>query len=125
MVEYMEKAAALIQLYVPPSPERVQQAKDANNLAVKPQPDGKVHAEFKNFVQPNDLLGIDLDVKAALLSAINVATYLETPEDTVTLNVRFGSLADGTSYTAQTTLEAKAKNIRVVVSNSGHRPLTR
>jgi hypothetical protein len=52
-----------------------------------------------------------------------VVTYLEKPEDAVTLNVRFATLADGTSYTAQTALEAKAKNIRVVVENSGHRPL--
>jgi len=43
----------------------------------------------------------------------------------VTLNVRFAALSDGTSYTAQTALEAKAKNIRVVVENSGHRPLAR
>ena len=64
-----------------------------------------------------------MDAKAALLSALSVATYLEKPEDAVTLAVRFGTLADGTSYTAQTTLEAKAKNIRVLVQNSGHRPL--
>jgi hypothetical protein len=38
---------------------------------------------------------------------------------TVALNVRFGTLADATSYTAQTTLDVKAKNIRVVVENSG------
>ena len=66
---------------------------------------------------------IDVDAKAALLSALSVATYLEKQEDAVTLNVRFATLADGTSYTAQTALEAKAKNIRVVVENSGHRPL--
>jgi hypothetical protein len=29
------------------------------------------------------------------------------------------------AYTAQTTLEAKARNIRVVVENSGHRPLAK
>jgi hypothetical protein len=52
-----------------------------------------------------------------------VATYLEKPEDPVTLDVRFGALPDGTTYTAQTTLDAKAKNIRVVIENSGHRPL--
>jgi hypothetical protein len=34
-------------------------------------------------------------------------------------------LPDGTSYIAQTTLDAKAKNIRVVVENSGHRPAGR
>ena len=66
---------------------------------------------------------IDVDAKAALLSALTVATYLDKPEDAVTLAVRFGALADGTSYNAQIAFEAKAKNIRVVVENSGHRPL--
>ena len=125
MVEYMGKASALIQQYVPPNPELIQKAKDAKNLAVAPQPDGKVRLAFKDYVQPKDTMNIDVDAKAALLSAINVATYLEKPEDTVTLDVRFGTLADGTSYTSQTTLEAKAKNIRVVVENSGHRPMAK
>ena len=70
-------------------------------------------------------MAIDVDAKATLLSALSVATYLEKPEDAVTLNVRFATLADGTSYTGQTTLEAKAKNTRVVVENSGHRPLAK
>ncbi len=125
MQEYMEKAAALIQQYVPPDPAQIQKAKDAGQMKVQPQPDGKVRVEFRNYVQPNDQMSIDVDAKAALLSALSVATYLEKPEDAVTLNVRFAALADGTSYTAQTALEAKAKNIRVVVENSGHRPLAR
>ena len=125
MVEYMGKASDLIHQYVPPDPARIQKAKDAKNLAVVPQPDGKVRLEFKDFVQPKDTMNIDVDAKAALLSALSVATYLEKPEDTVTLDVRFATLADGTSYTSQTTLEAKAKNIRVVIDNSGHRPLAK
>jgi hypothetical protein len=125
MVEYMEKASSLIQQYVPPDPAQIQKAKDAKNLAVAPQPDGKVRLEFKDYVQPKDMMTIDIDAKAALLSALRVATYIEKPEDAVTLDVRFGTLTDGTSYTNQTTLEAKAKNIRVVVENSGHRPLAK
>src|SRR6187401_1748517 len=99
MVEYMGKASDLIHQYVPPNPARIQKAKDAKNLAVVPQPDGKVRLEFKDFVQPKDTMNIDVDAKAALLSALSVATYLEKPEDTVTLDVRFATLADGTSYT--------------------------
>jgi hypothetical protein len=125
MKEYMEKAAALIHQYVPPDPAQIQKAKDAGNVAVKPQPDGKVQVEFRNYVQPKDLLSIGVDAKAALLSALNVATYLEKEEDAVTLNVLFGTLADATGYTAKTTLDVKAKNIRVIVENSGHRPLAR
>ncbi len=125
MVEYMGQAGALINQYVPPEAALVQKAKDANNLKVIPQPDGKLHLEFQNYVQPKDTMVIDVDAKAALLSALSVATYLEKPEDAVTLDVRFGTLADGTSFTSRTTMEAKAKNIRVVVENSGHRPLSK
>ena len=125
LVEYMGKASALIHQYVPPDPALVQKAKDANNLKVVPQPDGKLRLEFQNYLQPKDMMLIDVDAKAALLSALSVATYLENPEDAVKLDVRFATLADGTSFTSQTTLDAKAKDIRVVVENSGHRPLAK
>jgi hypothetical protein len=124
MADYMEKAAALIHQYVPPNPAQIQQAKDKGNMALRQQPPG-VRVEFRNYVQPNDLMAIDVDAKAALLSALSVETYLEKQEDTVVLNVRFGTLTDGTSYNAQTTLDVKAKNIRVVIENSGHRPLSK
>jgi len=124
MQDYMERAANLIHLYVPPSPEQIQKAKDAGKLLRPPQ-QARLRVEFPNFIQPSDLLAIEVDAKALLLSSLSVATYLDKPEDAVTLDVRFGALADGTSYTAQTTLDAKAKNIRVVVENSGHRPLAR
>jgi hypothetical protein len=124
MQDYMERAGNLIHLYVPPSPTQIQQAKDKGNMALRQQPQGNVRVEFQNYIQPSDLLAIDIDAKAALLSALNVATYLDKPEDAVTLEVRFATLADGSSYTARTTLDAKAKNIRVIVENSGYRPLT-
>jgi hypothetical protein len=124
MADYMEKAAALIHQYVPPNPAQIQQAKDKGNMALREQPPG-VRVEFRNYVQPNDLMAIDVDAKAALLSALSVETYLEKQEDTVALNVRFGTLTDGTGYNAQTTLDVKAKNIRVVIENSGHRPLSK
>ena len=121
--DYMEKAVALIHKYVPPNPELIQKAKDGGNLTVKPPQDGKVRAEFKDFVQKADLLGIDVDAKALQLLGLNVATYLEKPEDAVTLDVRHATLPDGTSYVAKTTFDAKAKNITVVIENSGHKPV--
>jgi hypothetical protein len=125
MQEYMERAVALIHKYVPPDAALIQKAKDAGRMQVQPVQAGIVRAEFKDFVQPADAMGIDLDVKALLLSAVTVATYLDKKEEAVTLDVRFGALADGTGYTARTTLDAKEKNIRVVVENTGHRPLAR
>ena len=122
MKDYMERAAALIQKYVPPSAASIQRAKDAGHMTVQPPQAGKIHVEFKDFVQPSDLMSLDVSDKAALL-ALKVATYLDKQEDAVTLDVSFGALTDGTSYTAKTTLNAAAKNLTVVVANSGHKPL--
>ena len=44
------------------------------------------------------------------------------PSDFVSL---FAVLADGTSHAAGTTLDARAKGIRVVTQNAGHRPVLR
>jgi hypothetical protein len=123
MQDYMERATALIHTYVPPNPALIQKAKDAGKMVMRPPQQAKVRVEFPDFIQPSDLLAIDVDAKALLLDSISVATYLEKKEDAVTLDVRFGKLTDGTSYTARTTLEAKAKNIRVVIENAGHKPL--
>jgi hypothetical protein len=122
MKDYMERASALIQKYVPPNPATIQKAKDAGHMTVQPPQAGKIHVEFKDFVQPSDVMSLDVSDKAMLL-ALNVATYLDKKEDAVTLDVTFGTLADGTSYTAKTTLNAKAKNLTVVVENAGHKPL--
>lgn len=125
MQEYMEQAAALIHQYVPPNPALVQKAKDGGKLAIKPLDAGRLRLEFTTYLLAGDRLSIDVNVAANSLSAVNVASYIEKPEDTVTLGVRFATLQDGTSYHAETTLDASAKNIKVVIQNSGHRPLAR
>jgi hypothetical protein len=123
MQEYMERASVLIHQYVPPAPAQVQKVKDAGRLAITPLDQGRVGVQFTDYLQTGDRLTVVVNAKANNLDSLIVATYLDQPEDTVALDVRFGTLEDRTSYTAQTTLDAKAKNIRVVVQNSGHRPL--
>ena len=123
MQEYMERAAVLIHQYVPPAPAQVQRVKDAGRLTITPLDQGRVGIALTDYLQTGDRLTVVVNAKANNLASLIVASYLEKPEDIVGLDVRFGTLQDGTSYTAQTTLDAKAKNIRVVIQNSGHRPL--
>lgn len=124
MQEYMERASTLIHQYVPPAPAQVQKVKDAGRLKITPLDQGRVGVALAEYLQAGDRLTVVLNAAANTLASLSVATYLDKPEDIVALDVRFGALADGTSYSAETTLDAKAKNIRVVVQNSGHRPLT-
>jgi hypothetical protein len=123
MKDYMEKAAALIHQYVPPNPEQIQAARDAGRIAVNPQAGGKVRLVISQYLKPGDSLTVDLDPASNRLHGLGVNSYLDTKEDVVTLVVQMNTLPDGALYAAQTTLDAKAKNIQVVIQNSGHRPL--
>jgi hypothetical protein len=123
MKEYMERAAALVHRYVPPNPDDIDAAKKTGKMVVRPVQGGRARVEFSGYLQPGDMLAIDVDGEANRLTGLNVNSYLDTPEDAVILKVQLGALADGTSYTAQTTLDAQAKHITVVVQNAGHRPI--
>ena len=125
MKDYMESAGALIQRYVPPSPADIDSARQRQKIVLKPGQGGRARVEFSDYLQPGDLMAIDLDAAANRLVGLSVNTYLDKAEDAVTLTVGFATLPDGTNYNAQTTLDAKAKNITVVVQNSGHRPVAR
>ena len=123
MKDYMEKASALVHRYVPPTPELIQAAKDAGKVSVTTSQQGRVTVTIRDYLLAGDSLAIDVDPGTNRLLVVRVNTYLDKPEDTVTLAVHFGTLTDGTSYADQTTLDAKAKNIQVVIQNSGHRPM--
>ena len=125
MKEYMEQAAALIHAYVPPDPSKIQAAKDAGHVAANPQAGGKVRLVISQYLKPGDSLTLDVDAAANRLTGLGVNTYLDKPDEPVTLAVQMNALTDGALYAAQTTLDAKAKNITVVIQNSGHRPVSK
>ena len=125
MQEYMQQAAALIHSYVPPTPAQIQAVKDGGRLAANPQPGGTLRIEMKQYLKPGDSLTIDLDTAANRLLGLGVNSYLDKPDEPVTLAVQMSTLPDGALYSAQTTLDATAKNIQVVITNSGHKPVAR
>jgi hypothetical protein len=123
MKDYMERAAALIHRYVPPDPQQIQSAKDAGRLTATPMPGGPVRLVISQYLQPGDAMTIEVDPASSRVLGLAVNTWLDKAADTVTLAVQMNALPDGALYAAQSTLDAKAKNITVVIRNSGHRLL--
>jgi hypothetical protein len=123
--DYMKSAVALIHSYVPPNPAQIQAAKDAGRVAVNPQAGGRVRLTISQYMKAGDALTIDMDTASNRLLGLGVNTYVDKPDEPVTLAVQMSALPDGATYAAQTTLDAKAKNITVVVQNAGHRPISK
>ena len=55
---------------------------------------------------------------------MNVDTYLDDPNDTVTLAVQFASLPDSTNYVQQSVVNATAKKLQVTTTSSNYQMLS-
>jgi len=121
MTAYMDKAVALVKLYVPPVPQKLQTVKDTGKMSVDFLAGQNVRLNFHDYQLPGDNLSVSLDTATNRPLNFGVATYLDDPKDAVTLAVTIGVLPDGTGYSEMTTLNAKAKELTVTVTNSGYR----
>lgn len=122
LTDYMKSAIALVKSYVPPSPARIQAAKDMGKVSIEIlQPGKRARLNFRDYEKPGDNLGVEVDLVKNRPLGLKVSTYLEDAADAVTLDVRMGQLNDGTSYPSKVTLDARAKNLKVTVTNSGYR----
>ena len=119
MQDYMQDVKSVLAMYVPPDPQRMQQAYQAGNAAVSPVA-GAVNLVFTNYAQPGDKMTLTFDTTARKITALSVNTYMGEAKDAVTLQVQMGSLPDGTNYAQQTILDAAAKQLTVTTTNSNY-----
>jgi hypothetical protein len=97
----------------------MQQSKQAGNLSINPGANS-VNLTFKNYVQSGDHLTLTFDTAAKKVGSVNINTFMGDTQDAVTLQVQMASLPDGTNYAQQTILNATAKNLLVVTTNSNY-----
>jgi hypothetical protein len=122
LTDYMKEAVALVHQYVPPDPAKLQAANAAGKFSIHMGGTGQpARLEFRDYLKAGDSLGVDLDLATNQLRGVAVATYLDSPSEPVALTVRMGVLPDSTGFAQQTVLDAKAKDLKVTVENSGHR----
>lgn len=120
--DYMQDVKAVLAMYVPPDPQRMQQAYQAGNVALNPV-SGAVNLIFNNYAQPGDKMTLTFDTATKKISALTVNTYMGQEKDKVTLQVQMGSLPDGTNYAQRTVLNAAAKELTVTTTNSDYQKL--
>ena len=123
MKEELESAAALVQQYVPPSPDKIQVVMNAGTASLAQAGPGAVALKFPGYVKAGDGLSLTFDTNVKTLRRIDVATWLEKPSDTVTFQVVMQSLPDGTDYPGAITLAIPGSNIEVRITNSNYQKL--
>ena len=67
------------------------------------------------------MLSISIDKANQKLMSLDVSTYIDDPDKKVVFNVTYKDVPDGTQYANSTTLDAQAKNLKIVIVNSGYK----
>ncbi|HJY90827.1 MAG TPA: hypothetical protein VJ255_11135 [Candidatus Acidoferrum sp.] len=120
--DYMQDVKAVLAMYVPPDPQRMQQAYQAGNVALNPVP-GAVNLVFTNYAQQGDKMTLTFDTAAKKITSMNINTYMGETKDVVTLNVQMATLPNGPNYAKQTVLDATAKELVVTTTNSNYQKM--
>ena len=122
MKDYMQDVKAILSMYVPPDPQKMQAAFQAGKVSLNPV-SGAVNLVFADYAQPGDKMTLTFDPTTKKITGLNISTYMGEEKDAVTLKVQMGSLPDGTSYEQQTVLNATAKQLVVTTTNSNYQKL--
>ena len=122
MGDYMKTAIAKIQTYLPPDPDKIQQIYAAGKASIQVlDPGKKFKLSFPDYNETGDMLSISLDKEHNKIMGATVNTYIDDPKQKVDFNITYGNLPDGTQYAASTILDAQAKQVKIVIENSGYK----
>jgi hypothetical protein len=121
MKDYMGQVKDLLNMYVPPDPQRMQEAFQAGKVSLNATAGaGIANVLFKDYALTGDDMTISFNTATKAISSVNVHTYMDDPKDVVTLAVRFASLPDRTNYVQQSVLDATAKKLKVTTTSSNY-----
>ena len=122
MADYVAKSLEKIKAYLPPDGDKLQQIYGAGKVGIQIlEPGKKFKLNFPDYLQKGDMLSISINKETQKLMAGTVSTYIDKPEDKVIFDVTYKDLPDGTQYTVTTSLVAEAKDLKIVIENSGYR----
>lgn len=123
MKEELEAAVALVHQYLPPNPDMMQVVMNAGTASMSQAGPGRAALRFPGYVKANDALTLTFDTDVKAMQAVEVSTWLDEPENVVTLKVTMGQLPEGVNHSATVVLGMPKRNIEVRVTNSNYQKL--
>jgi len=123
--DYANQIKALIQQYVPPDKDMLQQANQAGNVMVGAQPGapGQYRVVVSNYIKQGDNMTLVMDKTQKDLVSVSIATYLNDPSDAVNVNVQFAGMPGGPNHVSAETINGVSKQLTIVIQNSNYQHL--
>ena len=121
--EYGDSIKSLVQQYLPPDKDMLQQSYQQGNVMIGPmagQPD-QYRVVISNYIKQGDNMTIVMDKATLSLVSLSISTYLSDPSDAVTVNVQFTRVPDGGPFHVATeTINGVSKQLTIEVLNTNY-----
>ena len=120
-----DQIKSLIEQYVPPDKELLEQAAQKGNIAVSPAPggEGQYRLAITNYIKQGDNMTLLFDKTRKALVSVTIASYLDDPKDAVNVTVDFQSEPGGLSHVASETINGVSKQLTIAIQNSNYQHL--
>ena len=123
--EYAEQIKSLIQQYVPPDKDMLEQAYQQGNIMMGPQPGspGQYRLVVSNYVRKGDSMTLVIDKTQKDLVSLSIASYMDDPNDAVNVSVQFSGIPGGPSHVSTETINGVRKQLTIAIQNGNYQRL--
>lgn len=124
--DYADSIKALIQQYVPPEKDLIEQARANGNIMMGPVggQDGQYKLVLSNYVKQGDSMTLFIDKAQRDVTSIAINTYLNDPKDAVTVSVQFSKIQpNGPNHVSAETINGVSKELTIAIQNSNYQHL--
>ena len=121
--EYADSIKTLIQQYIPPDKDMLQQSYQQGNVMIGPmagQPN-QYRVVVTNYIKQGDNMTIVMDKATLSLVSLTISTYLSDSSDAVNVNVQFTRAPNGGPFhVASETINGVSKQLTIEILNTDY-----
>ena len=121
--EYADQIKELIQQYVPPEKDLLEQAFQRGNIMIglAPGAEAQYRMVISNYLKKGDNMTLVIDKAEKSLASISIASYMEDPKDAVNVSVEFAKIPGGPNYVASETINGVKKELTIQILSTNYR----
>jgi hypothetical protein len=122
--QYAQQISDLVHSYVPPNPQKLQQAFQQGSGSLSRAGAGAVQLAFTNYNMQGDSMKLIINPADKGIQSVDVSSYLNNdPKDAVTFTAQFAKLPDGTNHMASATVNGEKEHLTIQIQNMNYQPL--
>lgn len=120
--EYAEQIKSLVQQYLPPDKDMLQQAYQQGNVLAGPEggAPGEYRLVISNYVKQGDNMTLVMNKPQKALVSVSISTYLDDPSDAVKVNVQFSKIPNGPNHVTTEAIDGVKKQLRIEILNTNY-----